>query len=45
MSDPTPLPMRRLPKQPLHHVWAAAPKLARPVVLNTFVLRGHTSTA
>ena len=43
MSDPTPLPMRRLPKQPLHHVWA--PKLARPVVLNTFVLRGHTSTA
>ena len=32
MSDPTPLPMRRLPKQTLHHVWA--PKLARPVVLN-----------
>jgi hypothetical protein len=33
MSDPTPLPMRRLPKQTLHHVWA--PKLARPVVLNS----------
>lgn len=34
MSEPTPLPMRRLPKQTLHHVWA--PKLARPVVLNGF---------
>jgi len=33
MTDPMPLPMQRLPKQTLHHVWA--PKLGRPVVLNS----------
>ena len=31
MSDPVPLPIKRLPKQTLHHVWA--PKLGRIVLL------------
>ena len=32
MPDPTALPLRRLPRQTLHHVWA--PKLGRTIVLN-----------
>ena len=31
MTDPIALPVKRLPKQTMHHVWA--PKLNRPVVL------------
>ena len=33
MSQPEPLPVSRLPKQTLHHVWS--PKLQRPVVLTS----------
>ena len=33
MSRPEPLPVSRLPKQTLHHVWS--PKLQRPVVLTS----------
>jgi hypothetical protein len=33
MTDPIPLPVRRLPKQTLHHVWA--PKLRRPIAFSS----------
>lgn len=33
MTDPIPLPVRRLPNQTLHHVWA--PKLHRPIAFSS----------
>jgi hypothetical protein len=33
MTDPIPLPVRRLPNQTLHHVWA--PKFHRPIAFSS----------